>query len=99
MFIVAGIIAGLLGFAPLFFAMNMARRSTSTNSLSLGLYGLGGVSISLVILVVALIVVAMNAKDQLVFFAVSEGAVFVGCTIAYFVYRILFKGTRRAKKE
>lgn len=99
MFIVLGIIAGLLGFAPLFVAMNMARRFPSTNSLSLGLFGLGGVSVSLVILAIALFIVGFNAKDQLVFFAVSEAAVFLGCTIAYFVYRILFKGTRRAKKE
>lgn len=79
--------------------MNKARLTASTNSLSLGLYGLGGVCVSLVILVAALVVVGLNAKDQLVFFAVSETVVFLASTIAYFVYRILIKGSRRAKEE
>ena len=100
MFILIGIVAGILGFAPLFLSMGMSRRSTSTSPLSPGLYGLGGVSVSLVILVVALIIVALNFKDQLVFFAASETVVFLGCTIAYFVYRNVRPGTRkRVEKE
>ena len=40
--IALGILAGIAGFIPLFIALRLSRKSTSTSPLSAGLYGLGG---------------------------------------------------------
>ena len=97
MLIVLGIVAGALGFLPLFLSLRLSRRSTSTQALTLGLYGLAGVAVSMVILIAALIACAMLARDGLVAFVVAEGAVFLGCTIAYVLYKnVLAKRRPRA---
>ena len=74
MLIGLGILTGILGFLPLFFALRLSRRSTSTSPLTVGLYGLGGVSVSLVILVVGLLLCAVMAREQIVPFAVKGDA-------------------------
>ena len=76
MLIALGIMTGILGFLPLFLSLRLSRRSTSTHALTIGLYGLAGVAISLVILVAGLIACAMLARDGLVGFVVAEGIVF-----------------------
>ena len=98
MLIFLGILAGLLGFLPLFLAMRLGRRSTSIEPLTVGLYGLGGTCLSLVVLIVLLLLAAVNARSQLVSFAVSEVVVFLGVTIAYFVSLIL-RGKRRKRNQ
>lgn len=95
MLIVLGIVAGLLGFVPLFASLRLSRRSTSTQALTIGLYGLVGVCISLVVLVAALIACAMLARDGLVAFTVAEGVVFLACTIAYVVYKNVLAKRKR----
>lgn len=85
--IVVGVLAGLLGFAPLVASANMAKSHPSTGTLSFGLYALGGVVVSLVILIVSVIACAMIARDGLVPFVVAEGIVFLGATIVYVVRR------------
>ena len=90
MLIALGIVTGILGFLPLFLSLRLSRRSTSTHALTIGLYGLAGVAISLVILVAGLI-----ARDGLVGFVVAEGIVFLGCTIAFVVYKNVLAKRKR----
>lgn len=97
MLIFFGILAGIVGFLPLFVAMRFGRRSTSVEPLTVGLYGLGGACLSLVVLIVLLLLVAVNARDQLLSFAVSEVVVFLAVTITYFVYLIM--GAKRRTRE
>lgn len=87
MLIALGMLTGILGFLPLFLSLRLSRRSTSTQALTIGLYGLAGVAVSLVILIVGLLACAMLARDGLVSFVVAEGVLFLGCTIAYVVYK------------
>lgn len=95
MLIVLGALVGLLGFLPVLVAMRVTKRSGVTNSLTLGLYGLGGVAVSLVILVVGLITCAYFARDQIIGFAVAEAVLFLGSTIAWVVYRNMATGRGR----
>lgn len=95
MFIVLGIVTGFLGFLPLFLSLRLSRRSTSTAALTTGLYGLAGVAISLVILVVGLIACALLARESLVPFVVAEAVVFLGCTIAFVVYKNVLAKRKR----
>lgn len=95
MLITLGIVTGILGFLPLFLSLRLSRRSTSTHALTIGLYGLAGVAISLVILVAGLIACAMLARDGLVGFVVAEGIVFLGCTIAFVVYKNVLAKRKR----
>ena len=96
MHIIIGALAGFLGFLPLVGSANMARRHLSTGTLSFGLYALGGVAISLVILIVSVVACAMVARDGLVAFVVAEGIVFLGATIVYVLRRnaILKRGQK-----
>ena len=74
----------------------MARSHPSTGTLSFGLYALGGVAISLAILIVSVVACAMVARDGLVAFVVAEGIVFLGATIVYVLRRnsILKRGQK-----
>ena len=87
MHILVGALAGFLGFLPLVGSANMARRHPSVGTLSFGLYALGGVAISLVILIVSAVACAMVARDGLVAFVATEGIVFLGATIVYVLRR------------
>lgn len=95
MLIVLGIATGVLGFLPLFLSLRLSRRSTSMHALTIGLYGLAGVAISLVILIAGLIACAMLARDGLVGFVVAEGVVFLACTIAFVVYKNVLARRKR----
>ena len=95
MLIVLGAIVGVLGFLPLFLSLRLSRRSTSMQALTIGLYGLAGVAISLVILVVGLVICAVLARDGLVGFVVAEGVVFLACTIAFVVYKNVLAKRKR----
>lgn len=87
MVFVFGVIAGLIGFAPLAISANLARRHPSTGTLSLGLFALGGVFVSLIVLVAAAVLCAVVARDGIVGFIAAEGIVFLGATIVYVVRR------------
>lgn len=99
MMIALGILTGILGFLPLFLSLRLSRRSASTHALTLGLYGLVGVCISLVILIVGLVACAMLARDALIPFVIAEGIVFLGCTIAYVLYKNVLAKRRRVNEE
>ena len=81
--ILFGALTGFLGFVPLFLAFRLARKHVSTNTLTFGLFGLTGVFVSLIVLVVGLIVCAMVARDGMIGFAIAEAVVFPGATIAF----------------
>lgn len=96
--IVFGALTGLLGFVPLSLAFRLARKHVSTNTLTFGLFGLGGVFVSLIILVVGLIICAMVARDGMIGFAVAEAVVFLGATIVFVLKKnAVFK--READKD
>ncbi len=95
MLIVLGAVTGILGFLPLFLSLRLSRRSTSMHALTIGLYGLAGVAISLVILIVGLVSCAMLARDGLVGFVAAEGIVFLACTIAFVVYKNVLARRKR----
>ena len=94
MFIALGIVAGILGFLPLSLSMKLSRRSTSTEALTVGLYGLGGVAVSLVILVACIVACGLLARSEIVGFAIAEGVVFVGSTCVYVLYKNVFAKKR-----
>ena len=94
--IVLGILAGIAGFIPLFIALRLSRKSTSTSPLSAGLYGLGGF-FSLIVVAVALIICAVVAREMVLPFAVAEILTLVVVTSIYVVYKnVLAK--KRVKK-
>lgn len=85
--IALGILSGILGFLPLFLSLRLSRRSTSTQALTLGLYGLAGVCVSLLVLIAATVACGILAKEAIVPFVIAEGVVFLACTIAYVLYK------------
>jgi Ca2+/Na+ antiporter len=99
MYVVMGILTGVLGFLPLILSARLSRRSPSEHALTTGLYGLGGVAISLVILVVGLLICAKLARDGLVSFVVAEAVVFLGCTIVYVLYKNRLDKRRRDERS
>ena len=95
MFIALGLLAGLIGFVPIFISLRVTRRMSSGAIMSLAMCGLGGIFASLVLLVVMLILCAKLAHDALIGFAIAEVAVFLVCTIVY----VLVKTRTFKKKE
>lgn len=85
--IVLGIVAGFAGFIPLFIALRLSRRSTSTSPLSAGLYGLAGFFVSMVVVAVALIICALVARESVVPFAIAEIVTLIAATSIYVVYK------------
>lgn len=85
--VAAGIVAGLVGFLPLFVSLRLARRSTNLSAMSTGLYGLAGVFVSLIIVAVALIVCAVVARDIVLPFGIAEIVALIVSTSAYVVYK------------
>ena len=81
--ILIGAGAGLLGFIPLFIALRLSRRSASATALNAALYGLAGVSVSLVVLIVELIV----ARPLVLPFGIAEMLALIVSTAAYVVYK------------
>ena len=88
--IALGILAGIAGFIPLFIALRLSRKSTSTSPLS-------GFFVSLIVVAVALIICAVVAREMVLPFAVAEILTLVVVTSIYVVYKnVLAK--KRVKK-
>lgn len=98
-FFVLGALSGLLGFVPLAVSANLARRHPSTGTLSFGLYALGGVFVSLIVLIAAAVLCATVARDDIVGFIAAEGIVFLGATIVYVVRRNQVFKRKRDEEE
>ena len=98
MHVLLGAITGFLGFLPEFLSVRLSRRSAAQDAMTIGLYALSGVCVSLIILVIGLLVCAKVAREAIVPFAIAEVAVFLGATIAYVVYKNLL-AKRKAPRE
>lgn len=96
MFIALGVLTGFLGFLPMFFALRLSRRSTSTQALTIGLYGLAGSAVSLVVLIVGLVACGLLAREGLISYVIAEILTFLLSTIAFVLYKnVLAKRKRR----
>ncbi len=93
--IICGIIAGLCGFLPLFGAIRMARKSESQQSMTLGLYGLGGSCVSLIVVAALLIVCAVFDRGSVAPFAIAEIVTLVVSTSIYVVYKNVLAKRKR----
>ena len=83
--VLLGILAGAVGFVPMFFALRLSRaNATSSVVRDAALYGLGGVGVSLLI-VVELIVCALVARPLVLPFGVSELLALIVVTALYVV--------------
>lgn len=85
--ILIGAAAGFIGFVPLFVSLRLSRRSSSIEPLTAGLYGLSGVFVSLIILVVALIICSQVARTFILPFGIAEMLVLIVSTGVYVVYK------------
>lgn len=95
--IALGIVAGVAGFIPLFVALRLSRKSTSTSPLNAGLYGLGGFFASLVVVAIALIICAVVAREMVLPFAIAEIVMLVATTSIYVIYKNVLQ-KKRVKK-
>ena len=77
--IAAGIVAGIIGFLPLFISLRLARRSDSISAMSMGLYGLAGTF--------AMIICAQVARESILPFGIAEIAALIVSTSLYVVYK------------
>ena len=93
--VICGIIAGLCGFAPLFAATRLARKSESQQSITLGLYGLGGTCVSLLVVAALLIVCAVVDRGSVAPFAIAEIITLVVSTSIYVVYKNVLAKRKR----
>ena len=85
--IIAGIVAGFIGFVPLLVAHSVFRKKFSADIMQLALYALAGVCVSLVILIIELLICAKVAHDFVMPFGLAEIAVFLVATSVYVVMR------------
>lgn len=85
--IAAGIVAGIVGFLPLFASLRLARRSDSISAMSMGLYGLGGTCVSLIIVIIAMIICALVARQSVLPFGIAEILSLIAATSLYVVYK------------
>lgn len=84
--VILGIIAGAIGFVPMLVALRLSRKNaTSSIVRDAALYGLGGVCVSLLVVVVELIVCALVARPQVLPFGVSELLALIAVTALYVV--------------
>lgn len=86
--IALGICAGFVGFIPMVISMWLSRRNVSTHVVrDAALYGLGGVFVSLVVVVVAMLICALVNRPMVTPFGVAEILSLIICTSVYFVLR------------
>lgn len=82
-----GVLAGALGFIPLWGALKLARRSNNPTMPSMAGHGLLGVFISLIILGVAMFLCSRLARDLILSFGIGEILTFLAVTSVYFMHR------------
>ncbi len=85
-----GMLAGFVGFLPFCASSGLLRHSASIRPLSIGSFALGGAFVSLIVLMGSILVCALLARDLLVPFTVAEVVVFLGCTVAYALHKVVF---------
>ena len=85
--IAAGIVAGIIGFLPLFISLRLARRSDSISAMSMGLYGLAGLFVSRIIVIGAMASGSKVARESILPFGIAEIAALIVSTSLYVVYK------------
>lgn len=93
--VAAGIVAGIVGFLPLFISLRLARRSDSIAPMSMGVYGLAGTFVSLIIVIVAMIVFAQIDRASVLPFGIAEIAALIVSTSLYVVYKNVLAKRRK----
>lgn len=81
--VVIGVVAGFVGFLPLFASLRLSRKHPSASVMNAALYGLGGVFVSLVVAAVCLIVCAVVARPLVLPFGIAEIISLIGFTAVY----------------
>ena len=95
MFIALGVLTGFLGFLPMFIALRLSRRSTSTQALTIGLYGRAGAAVSLVVLIIGLVACGLFARESLISYVIAEILTFLVSTVTYVFYKNVFAKRKR----
>ncbi len=85
--ILAGVVAGFVGFIPLYISMRLSKRSLSLSTANTALYGLAGVFISLVVAAAELIICAKVARGVILPFGLSEMLALIVSTSVYTMFR------------
>ena len=97
--VVAGIIAGLVGFLPFALSLRFSKRHPSDSIAQTALWGLGGFFVSLVVVVVALIVCSKVAHDLVLPFGIAEIIVLIVATSLFVVAKNGRNGRNGQKGE
>ena len=97
--IAAGIVAGIIGFLPLFGSLRLSRRNAELSATGTGLYGLAGACISLIIVAAALIACAVLARDYVLMFGVAEILALIVTTTVYVVYKNVLAKRKKSATE
>ena len=90
LFVLAGVVFGVIGFAPLYFAFTRAQQAARA---SIVIVGLGCVLVSFAIMVASLLVVRHLAAESLVPYAIALLVTFIVCIVVSTIVIVL----RRAK--
>lgn len=85
--VLCGILAGALGFVPLWGALKLARRANKQTMVSMAGNGLLGVFVSLIVLGVAMFLCSRLARDFILPFGAGEILTFLAVTSVYFMHR------------
>lgn len=85
--ILGGILAGVLGFVPLWASLKLSRASQSTIVIAMAGQGLIGVFISLIMLGASMFVVSRIGREFVPTFGAAEIITFVVVTSVYFMWR------------
>ncbi|MEG0071132.1 MAG: hypothetical protein RR381_04455 [Raoultibacter sp.] len=91
LFVILGVVLGILGFLPLFGSLQLAKRATTTSNLSHASALMLGVLVSFIVLAGALIICAVAARDMVLPFALGEIITLLVATITYGVYKLVRK--------
>ena len=84
--ILCGVVAGIIGFLPLWFALRSSHKHGDT-TMNLAVYALGSFVISLIVLAVLLFACSRIAKGMVLPFGVSEIFALIIVTCVYVVRR------------
>ena len=85
--ILMGTIAGFVGFLPLWAALKLMQRSASIGMAETAAKSLGGVTVSLILLAVAMFAASRIAHDYVGVFGLVELVTFVLFSVIYFMWR------------
>lgn len=89
--VLAGLIVGVVGFAPLIFGMNKARNATATSNLGHAGSLLLGVLLSFVVLGAAMIICALCFREVAIPFVLAEAAGLAATAVAFGISKNLRK--------